>query len=105
MICTACGTSGLKGISSLKSHECKATSDWVRVTLLREKGEDQAAERLARKLLGIKGEPMTPEAKEKLRVYKEEHAEEIKARVELKRATRKRLELLVMPAKSLRRKA
>lgn len=104
MICPACSTSGLKSVASLKSHGCTMVADWARVTLLRQKGEDQAAERLARKLLGVKGEPMSEEAKEKLRIYKEEHAEEIKAREELKRTTRKRLEVLIAPARSFRRK-
>lgn len=104
MICTACGTSGLKSVSSLKDHGCAMILDWARVSELKRQGETGSAERLARKLLGIKGEPMTPEAKEKLRIYKEEHADQIKAREELKRTTRKRLEVLIAPAKSFRRK-
>lgn len=105
MICTACGTAGLKGIASLKNHGCSAKEDWARVTLLKEKGEDQMAERLARKLLGVKGEPMDEETKEKLRQWKADHAEEIKDREELKKTTRQRLEALVAPAKTFRRKA
>lgn len=105
MICPACQTSGLKSVASLKAHGCAAVADWARVSLLRQKGEDNAAERLARRLLGIRGEPMSEEAKEKLRVYKEEHAEEIKAREEIKKSARKRLEVLVAPAKTFRRKA
>lgn len=104
MICTACGMAGIRTVQILKDHGCPTMADWGRVMKLRQEGETQSAERLARRLLGVKGEPMDEEAKERLRRWKEEHAQEIKDREELKRNTQKRLKLLVAPAKSFRRK-
>lgn len=105
MICPACGKTGIRSVLVLKDHRCPTMSDWGRVMKLRQNGEIESAERLARRLLGVKGEPMDDETKEKLRQWKEEHAEEIKARSEVKRQARERLEAMVAPAKGeLRRK-
>jgi len=63
---------------------------WGRVVALRAAGEQDAAERLVRKLLGVQGPPMSEETKEKLREYNETHKEEIKARREQEREVRRR---------------
>jgi hypothetical protein len=105
MICTACGRSGISSVKILKDHGCPTLSDWGRVMKLRQQGESHAADRLARKLLGIRGEPMDEETKEKLRRWKEEHAAQIKVRDEIRRAAQKRQKVLMAPAKALRRKA
>jgi hypothetical protein len=105
MICGACGTEGLKGISELKNHSCRIKEEWARVMDLRREGHDETANRVARRLLGVKGDPMNEETKEKLRRWKEEHAEDIKAKQELKRQTEERLKAITAPAKGqLRRK-
>jgi len=63
---------------------------WGKVATLRAEKQDDAADRLARKLLGCI-EPMTEEAKEKLRAYAEAHKDEIVARRKEKRERRKKL--------------
>lgn len=106
MICTACGRTGIRTVAVLKDHGCAAREDWARVTLLKRQGKSDSADRLARRLLGVKGEPMDLETKERLRRWKEDHAEEIKARNEVERQARERLQALMAPAKGpLRRKA
>jgi hypothetical protein len=48
--------------------------------------------------MGIVPEPMSEEAKEKLREYNETHKDEIKARAKLKRVTRARTRtIMVVP--------
>ena len=65
--------------------------DWKQVVELRRSGEHDAACKMVRKILGIQGPPMSEETKEKLRIYNEEHKEEIKERrqtqVQLRRRT------------------
>jgi hypothetical protein len=79
-------------------------ADWQRATELRAQGQDGAADRVIRKILGVV-EPMSEEAKAKLRAYNEEHKEEIKQRREERRATRQRtLEILAEQSKKLTRK-
>lgn len=79
---------------------------WSKVTQLRRAGEDDAADRLARKLLGVQGPPMSEETKEKLRRYNEEHKEEIKERRLQERLVRQRtLAILAPKGKKIRRKA
>jgi CHASE3 domain sensor protein len=63
--------------------------EWAHVVELRRAGKDDAAGRLAKKLLGIQGPPMTEEVKEKLRQYNEEHKEEIAARKKARAARQK----------------
>ncbi|MGH8898800.1 MAG: hypothetical protein ACRDZ4_17705 [Egibacteraceae bacterium] len=63
---------------------------WQRIAELRREGQVEAAERLARKLLGIQGPPMTEEKKEELRAWKEAHKEEIRQRKEQQRSVRER---------------
>lgn len=63
---------------------------WARVVELRKTGEADAADRLVRKLLGVQGPPMSEETKEKLRIYNEEHKEEIKLRKQHEKEVRRR---------------
>lgn len=79
---------------SLQSREA-----WKRVIELRRAGQDEAAGRLVRKLLGIQGPPMSEETKEKLRQYNEEHKDEIKARREQRIAVRRRTLALLTTGK------
>lgn len=61
----------------LKEEELEG---WKQVAELRRDGKDKRADNLAAKLLGVESEPMSEEAKEKLRIYNEEHKEEIAQR-------------------------
>jgi predicted metal-binding protein len=72
---------------------------WARVVALRTAGQQDAAERLVRKLLGVQGPPMSEETKEKLRQYNEAHKEEIKTRRERDREIRKRTIALLTTGK------
>jgi len=73
-------------------------SDWATVVELRAKGELDAADRVAKRAMGIMPEPMSEEAKRKLREYNEIHKDEIKARAKLKRVARARTrEIMVAP--------
>lgn len=77
---------------------------WARVAELRREGKDDSAGRLARKLLGVQGEPMSEETKEKLRRYNEEHKEEIQARREQEREVRRRTLALLQTGDKGRKK-
>lgn len=70
--------------------------DWMQVVELRAKGEFDAADRIARRAMGIMPEPMSEEAKEKLREYNETHKEEIKERVKLKRIVKARTQAIMV---------
>lgn len=74
--------------AALVRMEARENEGWERVVELKRKGQD--AGRLVRKLLGVKGEPMSEETKEKLRQYSEEHALEIKERKEQDKEVRAR---------------
>lgn len=63
---------------------------WAKVVELRAAGEQDAADRLVRKLLGVQGPPMSEETKAKLREYNETHKEEIKARKQQEKEVRQR---------------
>lgn len=63
---------------------------WKKVADLRRVGDSDAADRLARKLLGVQGPPMPEDVKEKLRQYNEEHKEEIRQRRQQEREVRRR---------------
>lgn len=63
---------------------------WAKVVELRASNEPDAADRAARKAMGIKSEPMSEETKAKLREYNETHKDEIKARREQERVVRQR---------------
>jgi hypothetical protein len=78
---------------------------WARVVAFRAAGDQDAADRLVRKLLGVQGPPMSEETKAKLREYNEAHREEIKARRAQEREVRERtLALLKTGGKQVRRK-
>ena len=77
---------------------------WGRVVSLRTAGEQDAADRLVRKLLGIQGPPMSEETKQKLREYNETHKEEIKARKEQEREVRRRTLALLQTGHKGRKK-
>lgn len=62
---------------------------WARVVELRLAGKHDSADRVAKKLLGVQGPPMSEEVKEKLRRYNAEHADEIKTRRRTQAAIRK----------------
>lgn len=72
---------------------------WAHVVELRREGQLDAADRLVRKLLGVQGPPMSEETKEKLRLYNEEHKEEIKARRQQEAETRRRTIALLTTGK------
>ena len=65
-------------------------AEWARVAELRAAGDADAADRLARKLLGVQGPPMTEEKKAELREWREAHKEEIAERAKQKRLLRRR---------------
>lgn len=80
---------------------------WGKVIELRLAGESDAADRRARKLLGIV-EPMPEERKAELKAWKEEHKNEIKERQQQKLKIKKRTLAMLgtsKAAKQVRRKA
>lgn len=91
----------------LEASRAKVREKWERVQELRRQGLDGSAERLTKKLLGVKSRkgPMTEEKKEYLANWKEEHKEEIKQRKQTEREIRQRtLALLKTGTKKVRRK-
>ena len=89
--------------AALRRMEERQQSGWGRVVELRRSGQEDAAGRLVRRLLGIQGPPMSEETKEKLRRYNEEHVEEIKARKQQQREVRQRTIALLTTGRSVRR--
>ena len=83
-------------------HRCltlmleRSRGPWAKVVELRASNQNDAADRLARKAMGVQGEPMSEEAKEKLRAYAEEHKDEIKERAKLKRAAQARTRAIMV---------
>lgn len=75
---------------SLKCGMALTREGWGKVVTLRAEHQNDAADRMARKLLGC-AEPMSEEAKAKLKAYNEAHKEEITQRRKEKREMRKRL--------------
>ncbi len=107
MKCATCKTGGIRSIAELEIHRGLACSrgGWDVVVDLRAAGDLEGAERAARKAMGIHGEPMSEETKEKLRKYQIEHAEEIKARAAIKAAAKARTRAIMKPqAGPIRRK-
>lgn len=93
--------------AALERSRTKIRAQWERVQELRRKGLDGTAERLVKKLLGVKPKhgPMTAEKKAELAKWKREHAEEIKQRKQTEREIRQRtLALLKTETKKVRRK-
>jgi len=89
--------------AALLRMEARDREGWSRVAELRRSGEDGSASRLVRRLLGIRGEPMSEETKEKLRQYNEEHADEIRERKEQEREIRQRTIALLTTGGRVRR--
>jgi DNA polymerase III delta prime subunit len=85
--------------AALVRMEARENEGWKRVVELRRTGQDGSASRLVRKLLGVQGEPMSEETKEKLRQYNEEHAEEIKERKQQEREIQRRTIALLTTGK------
>jgi hypothetical protein len=71
---------------------------WARIVELHRAGQHDAADRLRRKILGLV-EPMSDEAKAKLRAYNEDHKDEIRARAKIKRIERRRLRAVMKAGK------
>lgn len=69
----------------------EARAKWARVLELRAAGRGDEADGLVRRLLGVgeKKEPMTPEKREYLRRYAQEHKDEIRAKRWQKRRMRR----------------
>lgn len=76
--------------AALEREQARRSDGWAKVAQLRREGSDCAAQRLIRKLLGVQGEPMSEETKQKLREYSEEHKEEIEERKQQEREIHKR---------------
>lgn len=101
----------VKGVVAVDPERCPALhrmltrmvgrqSDWAKVVELRAKGELDAADRIARRAMGIASEPMSEETKQKLREYNETHREEIKERAKLKRTIKSRTrQIMVAPGR------
>ena len=65
--------------------------EWRKVSELRNAGQNASADRLARKLLGVKGPEMDEETRKKLREYNHEHRGEIRERRKQERERKRRL--------------
>jgi len=90
MICGHCNGSGFSNVNDLLRHQDDCyTRGWQEVINLRHEKRYDEADRKARKLMGIKSEPMSEETKEKLREYYEEHKEEIAETNRIKRQIKK----------------
>lgn len=76
--------------AALQRERERHLDGWARVVELRRSGQEGAAGRLVRKLLGVQGPPMTEEQKEERKQYRIDHAEEIKERHKQKREVQKR---------------
>ena len=85
-------------------HVRNTRADWERVANFRQKGQNEKADRLAKKLIGVTGPPMTAEAKQWLRDYREEHADEIKDRAQRRREVQRRTRELMKPTTGRKRK-
>lgn len=103
----------VKGVVAVDLKRCPALhrmltrmverqSDWAKVVELRALGDLDAADRIAKRAMGIVPEPMSEEAKEKLREYNETHKDEIKERAKLKRMTQRRTRAIMVAPKSRR---
>lgn len=73
----------------------KEREQWARVWNLRRRGHDDQADRLAKKLIGVQGPPMTEEKKEYLRQWKLEHKDEIAERKRMKATVRQHVKAIV----------
>lgn len=69
---------------------------WAQVAEFRRTGDLDSADRLVRKLLGVKNPPMSEETKEKLREWNEAHKDEIRDRRKHERDVRRRTKALLV---------
>jgi hypothetical protein len=78
--------------AALERSRVQYREKWERVLELRRQGLDESAERLTKKLLGVKSKkpPMSAEKKAELADWKREHKDEIKARKQQARDVRRR---------------
>lgn len=90
MICGRCRTFRTSLIEFWFPH-LKICRDpaWAKVWTARLAGENEKAQRLARRAMGIKGPEMSEETKEKLRAYGVEHKDEIAHRAKMRRVERR----------------
>lgn len=73
--------------STLFTHPCNSESrqGWAKIIELKKMGNGASADRLAKKLMGIEPDPMSEEDKETMRLYREEHREELRQKAKNKR--------------------
>lgn len=79
----------------------ESRKDWGRVIEARKAGEEDKADRIARRLMGIQGPEMSEEKKAELKAYYEAHKDEIAAKRKAKAAAKRRMKELT---KARRRK-
>lgn len=106
MRCGNCQGHGIKTSAEMLRHldECYSRG-WQEVINLRLSGQYDAADKKAKKLMGVRSDPMPEERKEYLAKYNEEHKEEIKDRKQLERTIQKRIkENLKSKNKTIKRK-
>lgn len=81
-------------------------AEWARVAELRRAGQVDSADRLARKLLGVQGPPMSEAKKAELRAYNEAHKDERAEKRRLAAEVRRRTKaLLATGRKRVQRKS
>lgn len=99
MICGNCKEFKTKKVREALSHfKACVYAEWEEVITARRAGENDKADRLVKKILGITGPPMTEEKKAELRAYREEHKEELAEKARLKRQTESRTKQLIAEA-------
>lgn len=69
---------------------CSTDPRWAAVAALRRAGQGQMADKIARRIMGVKGPEMPEATKEKLQVHYDENREEILQKRKEKRAARRR---------------
>lgn len=91
MICGHCKGFSAGRVADLKAHwgACGGDLRWAKVAELRRAGRDAEADGLVRKTLGVKGPPMTEEARARVREYERTHKDEIRERRRRRRVLRR----------------
>ncbi len=90
--------------TGLKGYR-KDRADWERVAQLRQAGKTETAYRIARRLLGVQGEPMSEEDKGRLRQYGIDNADAIRERrIQKQRLKKRTRDLIKSGPKQLKRK-
>ena len=100
MICGNCRGFSARRIADLEGHwrACNGDPRWAKVAGLRASGRVSEAEGLVRRILGVKGAPMTEEARARVREYQRTHKDEIRERQRQRRVLRR---ILSRPARGL----